>query len=355
MKALAYLSVVCLFLCSACGRTGEKIMAEPYVFVPSGVNPTIRTLPFDSLVTSDPFILADEEEHTYYLAASGGAMWKSKDLARWTGPYRYLEVDTTSWVGNNPWIWAPQLHKYKGKYYCFVTFTNPDIIVDTVPGRYKVQRRATQILMADQAEGPYRALEGQNYFPESWSTLDGTLWVEDGMPYMVFGHGWMQTVDGEICYLPLSADLAEAIGPSTLLFQASDASWSADMEEIGELTFGMMLNGHSADAPFLFRTGTGRLGMLWSGWGKQRCVQGVAYSASGKLAGPWIQLDMPLVSDNSGHAMLFHTFEGKHLMLLHHQSLNMENPGPRRPRLFEVDASGDELKILRVYKPEASV
>lgn len=53
------------------------------------------------------------------------------------------------------------------------------------------------------------------------------------------------------------------------------------MKSIGELTFGMALEGYVADGPFLFRTGTGRLGMLWSSWSNSRCAQGVAYSGVG--------------------------------------------------------------------------
>lgn len=351
MKGWAYIMIVCLFLCAACSQTKKETSMQSYVYIPYEGDSRIRTLPFDSLVASDPFILADKTERLYYLVSSGGSMWKSRDLEQWTGPYAYLKVDTTSWIGRHPWIWAPQLHQYNGKYYCFVTFTNPDVIVDTVPDRYKVQRRAVQILASERAEGPYILLDSQSYFPTEWSTLDGTFWMEDGIPYMVFGHGWMQTVDGKICCLQLSPDLSRSVSETRLLFRASEAPWSADMADIGELTFGMMLDGHAADGPFLFRTKTGRLGMLWSGWGKKRCAQGVAYSASGKLEGPWIQSEHPLVADDSGHAMLFRTFEGKPLMLLHHQSLDEENPGPRRPLLLEVDISGDELKILRRYVP----
>lgn len=49
--------------------------------------------------------------------------------------------------------------------------------------------------------------------------------------------------------------------------------------------------------------------------------------------------------------MLFRTFDGKLLMCLHHQSLDPENPGPRRPTLFEADISGDKIKILGRYHP----
>ena len=37
------------------------------------------------------------------------------------------------------------------------------------------------------------------------------------------------------------------------------------------------------DGPYLFRTGTGRLGMIWTSWIYNVYTQGVAYSESGTL------------------------------------------------------------------------
>ncbi len=310
----------------------------------------IRTIPFDSLIATDPYILADEATRTYYLTGSGGTMWKSPDLASWEGPFSYIEVDTTSWMGSDPMIWAPELHHYKGKYYCFVTFTNTDIIVDTVPERCDVLRRGTHILVAERAEGPYHPITETPYLPEEWSTLDGTLYEEEEVPYLVFNHDWMQLENGQIKYIALAEDLSHTEGEAISLFSGTDAPWPREMQSIGELTFGMSLSGYVTDGPFLFRTGTGRLGMLWSSWSNKRYAQGVAYSRSGRLEGPWEQQEQPLVDENAGHGMLFTTFEGKELLSLHYQPLG-ENPGPRRPMLLEVDLSGDALKIIGRYNP----
>lgn len=352
MKILFHFTIT-LFVLSlvACNQTKSPEPVKQYTFIGGKEGDKMDTTSFDSLQLSDPFILADEETQMYYLVGSGGSLWKSTNLKMWTGPYQYITVDTTSWIGTAPRIWAPELHKYKGKYYCFVTFTNPKIIVDTVPNRYNVQRRATHILTSDKAAGPYHPISGTDYLPEDWSTLDGSFWEEDGVPYMVFCHEWMQTVNGMINYIQLAPDLSESMGTAITLFRASDAPWPREMKSIGELTFGMALEGYVADGPFLFRTGTGRLGMLWSSWSNSRCAQGVVYSGSGKLAGPWVQCNTPLIPNNSGHGMLFRTFDGKLLMCLHHQSLDSENPGPRRPTLFEADISGDEIKILGRYHP----
>ncbi len=315
----------------------------------SGVD-DVRRIPFDSLVVTDPFILADEATRTYYMTGTGGALWKSTDLQLWEGPFSFMEIDTTSWMGRDPLIWAPELHFYKGKYYCITTFTNTHIIVDTVPERCDVLRRGTHILAAHRVEGPYRPISETPYLPEEWSTLDGTLYEEEGVPYLVFIHDWMQLKNGQVKQIALAEDLSHSEGEAIPLFSGTDAPWTREMQSIGELTLGMSLTGYVTDGPFLFRTGTGRLGMLWSSWSDNRYAQGVAYSRSGRLEGPWEQQEQPLVADNAGHGMLFTTFEGKVLLSLHHQPME-ENPGPRRPMLLEVDINGDVLKIKGRYHP----
>jgi len=335
-----------LFLCArysaAQNSVGQQRRRQPA---------EIQKTDFDSLSMSDPYILADPITRMYYMTGSGGRMWRSTDLKLWEGPYNVIEIDPNSWMGSSPRVWAAEVHFYKGRYYYFATFTNSDIIVDRVPGRYDVQRRASHVLRSDTVMGPYKTMNDKIYLPENQSTLDGTLWIEDGIPYMIYCHEWMQIVDGTMDRIQLSDDLSESAGEPVTLFKASDGPWSREMNSIGEITFGMELGGQVTDGPFLFKTQTGKLGMLWSSWGDNRYAQGVAYSASGKLKGPWLQEKEPLNPNNSGHGMMFRTFEGKLLMCLHYQSLDPDNPGPRKPMLLEVDDSGDKIQIIGRYNP----
>lgn len=316
-----------------------------------GGPPQVRTVAFEDMSQSDPFILADPITRMYYMTGSGGSLWRSEDLKMWEGPFNVVQHDPNSWMGPRPAIWAAELHFYKGKYYYFATFTNRNIIVDVVPDRYDVQRRASHVLMAEDVMGPYRPMNDEIYLPENWSTLDGTFWVEDGTPYMIFCHEWMQTVIGTMEMIELAPDLSRSVGKPVTLFKASDGPWSREMNSIGEITFGMELGGQVTDGPFLFKTQTGKLGMLWSSWGDQRYAQGVAYSASGKLAGPWLQEDKPLNPENSGHGMMFRTFEGKLLMALHYSSLDPNARGGRKPKLLAIDDSGDKIKVTGPYNP----
>ena len=74
-------------------------------------------VPLDSIQLSDPFVFAHAKSQTYYMTGTGGMVWKSKDLATWSGPYRVIEVNPDSWMGPHPMVWAAEIHEYNGKYY----------------------------------------------------------------------------------------------------------------------------------------------------------------------------------------------------------------------------------------------
>ncbi|MFZ0454186.1 MAG: glycoside hydrolase family 43 protein [Ignavibacteriaceae bacterium] len=309
----------------------------------------IATTTLDSMTMSDPYIFPDKKTHTYYLTGSGGNIYKSKDLKTWTGPYGAFDV-TGTWMEGIPFVAAAEIHEVNGKYYYSATWTDRKDLVDVVPRRYNVHRNQTQILVSDKPEGPYKPLNPDpdyDYLYHNWDVIDGTIWYEDGIPYFVFVHEWTQVVDGTMEYVKLSPDLSKRISEPVCLFRASEAPWALEMVANGEMTFGMKLPGWVTDGPELFRTKTGKLGMLWSSWGKGRYLQGVAYSESGTIDGPWVQEEEPFVGNNSGHGMMFTTFEGKRLLVIHHA----EGDGPRKPRLYEIDDSGDKLVLGPGYNP----
>lgn len=309
----------------------------------------IRTLHLDSLSMSDPFILADSKTQKYYLTSSGGGIYTSEDLRFWTGPYKAYDTRGT-WMENINFVAAAEMHHIGDKYYYVATFSDRNKLVDVIPRRYNVHRQQSQVLVSDSAIGPYKPLNKEYsycYLPENWAILDGTLWNEGGKTYLVFVHEWLQIIDGTIEYVELSSDLSETISKPKTLFRATEAEWAKEMNSNNEATYGMKIPGWVTDGPQLFRTGTGRLGMLWSSWGEHRYAEGVAYSESGTIDGPWVQQKNSFKGDNSGHGMLFKTFDGKDLLVIHHQ----EGDGPRKPQLWTVDLSGDKLVLGERYYP----
>ena len=297
-------------------------------------------IPLDSIRLSDPFILADKESSTYYMTGTGGLLWKSKDLRKWAGPFDVVRHDPNSWMGEDPMIWAAELHEYKGKYYFFATFTNRDVHIDTVKGNV-IERRASHVLVSDSPDGPYVPMEDPTYLPPDKPTLDGTLWVDkEGKPYMVYCHEWLQNWNGTMEKIALKPDLSGSVGKGEILFRASDSPWSKEYNEEGKLVPNKV-----TDGPWLFRTQTGNLGMLWTSWIFDNYVQGVAYSESGTIDGPWIHEKEPITPLNYGHGMMFRTFEGELLMSLHSHRVGKNGRYIRIPQLFKVDDSEDKIEV----------
>lgn len=297
----------------------------------------------------DTCILADEVTQTYYAVSStigprSEAMGRhdvrvltSRDLVRWHGPYTVFQSTPDTWEGTSiRGIWAPEMHFYGGRYFLFLTFdTNTRFVEQWRDWRPRV-KRASQVLWSDSPLGPFQPFASRPTLPEDMMTLDGTLWVEEGVPYMVFCHEWVQIKDGTVECIQLSHDLSEAVGEPFVLFHGSDATWNRKSPTDG---------GTVTDGPSLVRSKSGQLLIIWSSYGAGGYMVGVAKSESGSLRGPWKQHAEPLFADDGGHGMLFHRFD-RQLMLILHQP---EIIGQERARLFELEDLGDTLRIVRPF------
>ncbi len=133
-------------------------------------------------------------------------------------------------------------------------------------------------------------------------------------------------------------DLSGSIGQPEVLFRAHDSPWSKEKED------GVVKPNKVTDGPFLFRTATGRLGMIWTSWVYSTYTQGVAYSESGTLDGPWIQEKEPITPPDFGHGMLFKTLDGRWMMSVHSHK-DVDGRYIRIPHIFEIDLSGDKLVV----------
>lgn len=299
----------------------------------------------------DPFILADEKTQTYYLYTSvtsgaipedqsGVVAYTSKNLKSWKGPQVVFKVPEDGWANPSEGAWAPEVHLYKGKYYLFVTLHNSDKIIAEPPESWRTTHmRGTQIFVSDSPEGPFKAITDRPTTPKDMMTLDGTLYVEDGKPWIVYCHEWIQVINGTIEAMRLKEDLSGTIGEPILLFRASDAPWITPWDaQPGDEPREFV-----SDGAFLYRTKAGKLLMLWSSWQENgKYAQTVAYSLSGRLKGPWRQ-DEPLLTNDSGHGMIFETFDGKLMLVVHQPTMSPES----RARLHEIVDTGDGIKILQ--------
>jgi beta-xylosidase len=299
----------------------------------------------------DPFVLPHPETKTYYIYSStdwGGEVeqqgkaviaYRSKDLETWETPMPVFTVPPDHWARES--VWAPEVHRYQAKFYLFVTLTSKDLL-PTPPGRPQNRKRGTEILVADRPEGPFRSFANSPHTPPDWMSLDGTLWVEEGAPFMVFCHEWIQITDGSMELVRLKDDLSAALGEPEELFRATEADWTRCRGDLGELFEGRRYHASITDGPWLHRTKRGKLIMLWSSYGPSKYATGIAVSKTGKLAGPWEQQDETLWLDDGGHPMLFTTFDGRLVMTIHQPNRRLE-----RARFFEMEDTGDTIRIRR--------
>ncbi len=294
----------------------------------------------DDFQIRDPFVVP--EDGVYYLYESkpwyggdGVFVRTSRDLETWTEKKRVLSlppgVKCTA-------VWAPEVHKYKGKYYLFVTITEEDGVREVKPmadgvDKARLHPRGTWIFSSYTPDGEFRPVSSGPVTPRDWVCLDGTLVIENGKPYIVFCHEWVQTKIGRMCYAELKEDLSGLASEPVVMFAAADA-----MPGAGRVT----------DGPFLYRSEkSGALHMIWSNVvkGKGYCVL-YRTSKSGNISGPWTR-DFVLFGRDGGHGMLFKTFDGKLKLTLH-----QPNKTPyERMKLFDVEDQGDALRLNRSSMP----
>jgi arabinan endo-1,5-alpha-L-arabinosidase len=289
----------------------------------------------------DACVFVDEKERRYVMVAAGDGdtvrAYTSTDLVQWTGPHIVFAADAATWKGADlRGIWAPELHAYRGRYYLFLTYNTATPLSEQWRNWLPRVKRASSVLVADSPLGPFRPFSDKPTLPEDMMTLDGTLWVEDGVPWMVYCHEWVQIVVGTIAKVRLADDLSATVGEPTRLFFANDAPWAKRNDQYGC---------YVTDGPWLHRSKTGKLLMLWSGFGAGGYTVAVAESQSGKLPGPWVQQPEPVFTGHGGHPMLFRRFDGQLMMALHRPN----RPPDERIQLFEMEDTGDTVRIRREF------
>jgi arabinan endo-1,5-alpha-L-arabinosidase len=287
----------------------------------------------------DPFIVPIASEHTYYLFGTtdtdawegrgqGFNCFKSKDLENWEGPFAAFRPPAGFWGTKN--FWAPEVHVYQGRYYMFASFKAPQ------------KYRGTQILVAEKPVGPYTLLTDSPVTPPDWECLDGTLYIDEkGKPWIVFCHEWVQVHNGAMYAMQLSDDLRRRAGRPVFLFNASEAPWVVHPTQWPAPASGDRFLCYVTDGPFLFRTRSNVLLMLWSSSGYKGYAMGFARSESGTIVGPWNQIEQPLWDADGGHGMIFKSFDNK-LFLTFHSPNDSPN---ERPVFKEIEDRGDSVHL----------
>lgn len=220
--------------------------------------------------------------------------YRSADLENFEGPFVVFDGGKIGFWADKD-FWAPEVYFYRGRYYLFGSFK--------AEGRC----RATQILASDDPLGKFFPLTDRPITPDGWECLDGTLWVENDVPYLVFCREWLQTENGEMWAVPLSPDLTERTGDPFLLFRAGDNPYvDSFVGAAGD-------HCRVTDGPFLYRE-KDKLKMIWSSFSDGKYA--VLEAETDYIRGAW-KHKKGRFEFEGGHAMLFDDLNGNVKISLH--------------------------------------
>ncbi len=284
----------------------------------------------------DPFVLP--KDGFYYIYSSTCSIdrttvevYKTNNLDEWGEPKPIYKLTTDTWKQKD--LWAPEVHEYMGKYYLFVSILGKNGL------------RGTEISVCEKPDGFFTPLTDRPVTPLDQSCIDGTLYVDNETPYIVYSHDWPDNYDpsidsyvGQICAVELSKDLKSQAGNPFVLFSSNDVPYSAKAPSPTNYEGNRVMR-YGSDAPFVNKLKNGQLFLTWSPFPGNNYV--VLGAVAENIHGPWKHIAKPLFDDNGGHAMFFKDFDGTKKMCLHQPEKQLLE----RARILNVKEYDDCLVI----------
>lgn len=285
----------------------------------------MRHMKKEAINIRDPFIVC--EGGKYYLYGTrakdfgkntgGFDVYISDDLENWSEPIACFDSERYGY--DREVNWAPEIHRYKDKYYMLATFTQENGL------------RGTYSLCSESLTGPFVPCSKGALTPFDWECLDGTLYVDEaGVPYLIFCHEHTQIKDGTICCVRLNEALDATDGEVVTLFAASSCKVVTPIQRDHYVT----------DGPFMYRSKTGELFMIWSSFIKGQYAELLVRFKDGRLSTDFEHLP-PMIDNDGGHGMIFS--DDKHTYFTYHtpNTSGFEHP---EFRVLEDCADGIKLK-----------
>jgi hypothetical protein len=284
----------------------------------------------------DPYVLLHEDRYYLYGTrsescwgeAEGFDCYVSADRENWEGPMEVFHRPEGFWADRA--YWAPECVYYRDAFFLITTLGAAD------------RKKGIYVLRSDSPLGPFVPF-GARLSPEDWSCIDGTLYLEEGKPWLIFSHSFEDDPKGDMCLLPLKEDLSGPAGEPVTLFSAAEAPWARPVP-FAKAEFGMDGDVYFTDGPCVKKLPGGELIMTWSSWSEQAYAVGVAMSENGRVRGPWRQLGTPLYPANGGHGMIFTEKDGSLCFTLH----TPNDKYLERPAFYQVEGGcAADLKLRR--------
>lgn len=266
----------------------------------------------------DPFIFVEGGMY-YMLGTTGNDCWDrgsdltlyaSEDLVNFERVGCMVEEDT---LAGYTQIWAPELHKYNGKYYLILS-----VFCET-------KGRGSMILVSDSLQGKFRPLTGEYVTPENWWCLDATLFIWKEKPYLIFSNEWINPVtgdgDGALFVAELTADLAALAGKPRKIVSGKYCGFSVSIESGG-------IRGYVAEGPYAVEE-EGKIALYWSTFTEQGYC--VVRSKAEDIFGEYV-FEKFIFREDGGHAMVFEGKDGKRKIVLHQPNISPDE----RMKTFEL-------------------
>lgn len=299
---------------------------ESFDLAAAGVDVT-HGIDVNDLWIRDPFIVFYKNVYFMYGTVgnvAGYSCYVSYDLKTWFGPNCVFDAekavasDGFEGVGD---YWAAECHYYNGNFYLFASYKSG------ITGF-----RGTSIFKSESPLGPFVEISDGHVTPHTRDCIDGTLYVEDGVPYMVYVEEHTSEPDhvGGMAYAQLSDDLTHFVSDSVTIFKANSPLWTDDDNSV-------------TDGPFLYKTSGGKLYMLWSTF-EDGYRTTTAFTLNGKISGDWHQSTRSIYKKNNkkekdgGHGMIFTDKDGRLMIVIH-----SPNSGDTRIRLMEIEDKGNYI------------
>lgn len=257
----------------------------------------------------DPFVFAENGAY-YLLGTTGDNPWgKGSDLMLYvSADLEYFEkkhvMITDGSLDSYTNIWAPELHKYNGKYYLIVSAYRED------------KGRGSFIFVSDYLDGNFKMLTGEYVTPKGWDCLDATLIVCDNKPYLCFSNEWTNPVasdgDGSLFIVELKGDLTEIIGAPKKIISGKKSGIAI---KIGD----EKAQGYVAEGPWLYEE-NGNIVLLWSTIAKSGYTVVKSVSKTG-IFGEY-EFERSVFDNDGGHCMSFMDMNGKRRLVLHQPNIS---------------------------------
>jgi beta-xylosidase len=279
----------------------------------------------DTVFAADPYVLFADGVYYLYATSAGDGFkyWTSSNLSEWKEEgYAFRKTDH-SWGKDS--FWAPEVVKYKNKYYMVYSASGP-----TMYGK------GLRICLAvsDNPGGPFTDVNAP-LFDQGFSCIDGHIFIDtDGKPYLYYemvgavGEHWKNQgyLWGMIMGVELSSDLSKPLHEQILCLYPSQG-WEGPESMKARSTEGMTVV--KKDSVYY---------MTYSVNHYSDPNYGVGYAVANKPLGMWVKYkDNPILRQNvsmgvsgPGHNSIVKSPDQKEWFIVYHSHADPEKPSGKR-------------------------